>query len=171
MNLHLCPPVAFSDTFSHTQPHPTMSAAKFHSAELYSKDKNIFELLPPNLTAAGPRRGADQPALHQPGDGQQQGACLTMTAAANIAFPSTTFDLIPTTAVSSNEVRVSLHSREDSDGERRSRPVTRVRGESIVSVSRSTAGDAEYYFSEDMDRNVLQDMQVKAPLSREESIK
>ena len=108
----------------------------------------------PNPTTVDPRREAGLPALSQPaGDGQQQGARPT------------------TTAVSSNEDGVSLLSLEGSDCEPRSWPIMRVRRESIVGVSRSDAGDAECYFSEDMDRNVLEDVHVRAPPSREGSIK
>jgi hypothetical protein len=166
-------PIAFSDTFSRAQPRLTMSAAIFHSAEhnseynKESEDENTFAFMPPSPTTVDPRRGGDLAALSQRGNGQQQGAC----PAANITFPSPTFNPSLTTAVPSNEVRVSLSSGEGSDGEPRSRPVTRVRGESIVGVQRGTAGDAEYDFSEDMDRTVLEDVQAKAPPLREGSIK
>ena len=148
-----------------------MSAAILHSAEHYSEDENIFAFLPPSLTTAGPRRAADQPAHSQPGDSQQQCALPTTTVAANIAFLSPTLEPIPTTAVSSNDVRAHLHGREDSDSEPRSRPVTGAGGESIVSVPRSTAGGAACKFSEDVDKTVLEDTRVRAPSSREGSIK
>jgi hypothetical protein len=147
---HNSPSVSSHRTLSRTQPRPTMSAAILHSAEHCSEDENIVASLPPSPTTSDPRRGADQPALSQPtGD--------------------PTFDPIPTTAMSSNEVRVSSPSLEGSDGEPKSRPVTR--GESIASMPRSAAGDAECYFSEDVDRTMLEDVQVKAPPSREGSIK
>ena len=126
--------------------------------------------MPPSPTTVDPRRGGDLAALSQPGDGQQQAARPMTMGATNIAFPST-FDPIPTTAMSSNEVRVSLPTHEGSDGEHTSRPVTRVCGESIASVPRSTAGDAECYLSEDMNRTVLENVQAKAPPLREGSIK
>jgi hypothetical protein len=81
---------------------------------------------------------------------------------------------VPTTAVSSvgarrpvssKEVRVNLPS---SDGEPRSRSVTKARGESIVSAPISAAGDAECCFSDDMDRSMLEE--VKAPPSIPESV-
>ena len=148
-----------------------MSTAILYTAEHYSEDENIFAFLPPSPATADPRRGADRPAVAQPaGDSQQQCVRPTTTVATNISFPSITLDLIPTTAMSSNEVRESLPSREGSDIEPGSRPITRVRGESIVSMSRRTAGDAELYASEDMDRPVLEDVQVKAPPSRMGSI-
>ena len=169
-------PRTLSDTFSLAQPRPTMSAAIFPSAEHNSEcneesgDENIFGFMPPSPTTVDQTKGGDLAGLSQPGDGQQQVTCPRTTVAANIAFPSP-IDPIPTTAVSSNEVRVSLPPHEDSDGEHRSRPDTRVPGESIISVPRSTAGDAERYFSEDMDRTVLEDVQAKAPPLRERSIK
>ena len=144
--------------------------AILHSAEHDTEHETIFAFLPPSPTT-DLGRGADKPVLSQPGDGQQQGARPTTTVAANIAFPSSTFDSIPTTAVSPNEVRVSRPVREGSDCEPRSRTVTRVHGDSIVGGSRSAAGDAECNFSDDMDRTVLKDVQIKAPPSREGSIK
>ena len=147
---HDSPSVSSHCTFSCTQPRPTMSVTILHSAEHCGEDENIVAFLPPSPTMADPRRGADQPALSQPaGD--------------------PTFDPIPTTALSSNEVRVSLPSLEGSDSEPKSRPVTRR--ESIVSMPRSAVGDSECYFSEDMDRTMLEDVQVKAPPSRAGSIK
>jgi hypothetical protein len=150
-----------------------MSVVIFHSAEHNSEyneeseDENTFAFMPPSPTRGDPRRGEDLAALFQPGNGQQQCA----RPAAIIAFPSPTFNPSLTTAVSSNEVRVSLSSGEGSDGEPRSRPVTSVRGECIIGVPRSTAGDSECYFSDDMDRSGLEDVQAKAPPSREGSIK
>ena len=170
-------PRTLSDTFSLAQPRPTMSAAIFLNAEHNSEcneesgDEKMFGFMPPSPTTVDRTKGGDIAGLYQPGDGQQQVTRPTTTVATNIAFPSPTFDPIPTTAVSSNEVRVTLPAHEDSDGEHRSRPDTRVPGESIVSVPRSTAGDAECYFSEDMDRTVFEDVQAKAPPLRERSIK
>jgi hypothetical protein len=91
-------PIAFSDTFSLAQPRPTMSAGIFHSAEHYSKydkdseDQNVFAFLSPSTTMVNARPGADQPALPQPGDDEQQGAHPMTIATANDAFPSPTFD-------------------------------------------------------------------------------
>lgn len=65
---------------------------------------------------------------------------------------------------------MSLPSRESSDGEPRSRPVTRARGESIVTAPISAAGNAECCFSEDMDKTMFEDMQVKSPPSIPESV-
>ena len=50
-----------------------------------------------------------------------------------------------------------------------SQPVTR--GESIVGLPRSAAGGAEIYSSVGMDSTVLEEVQVKPPLSRMGSIK
>ena len=86
---------------------------------------------------------------------------------------------VPTTAVSSvgvrrpvssKEVRVSLPSRKSSDGEPRSRPVTRTRGESIVTAPISATGNAECCFSEDMDKTMFEDLQVKGLPSIPESV-
>jgi hypothetical protein len=170
----------------------------------------------PSTTMADPRQGADQPALPQPGDNQLEGTHPMTIAAANVTFPSPTFDpyahisaesiysappplsrpksllqTLPTVshsndaendsyslkrgsnttpkAVSSNEVRVSLSSHAGSGGEPRSRPVTEAQ-ECIVSVPISDAGNAGCYSSEDMDRSVLEDLQVKAPPSNDRSI-
>ena len=135
MTLPLRPPIAISDTLSRIQPHPMMPATIFHSAEHYSEDENIFALLPPSPITADPRQGSDHPGLSQVGDSQQQGT-RTTTFAANIASSSPTFDPIPTTAVSSNGVRVSL-----------------------------------CLISENMDKTVLEDMQIKALLREGSSIK
>jgi hypothetical protein len=147
---HNSPSVSSHRTLSRTQPRPTMSAAILHSAEHCSEDENIVASLPPSPTTSDPRRGADQPALSQPtGD--------------------PTFDPIPTTAMSSNEARVSLPSLEGSGGEPKSRPVTGAQ-KSVASVPISAAGNAECYSSEDMDRTALEDVQVKAPPSRQRGL-
>ena len=96
-----------------------MSAAIFHGAEHYSRyddeenydedsgDENTAFLLP-SSTTADQRRRADQPALPHPGNDddsdQQRDARPTTMAAANVAFPSPTFDSyvrFPTGSVSS----------------------------------------------------------------------
>ena len=81
-------------------------------------------------------------------------------------FPSATSHLnyaenglsnTPLTAVSSNEARVSLPSREGGGREPRSRPFTGAHEECIVSVPISAAGNPGCYSSEDMDGTVLED--------------
>ena len=69
--------------------------------------------------------------------------------------------------MSSNEARVSLPIPEGGGGEPRSRPVTGTHEECIVSVPISAAGNAGSYSSEDMDRTVLEDVQVKTPPSND----
>ena len=63
--------------------------------------------------------------------------------------------------------------RQGADQPPPSQPVTRgeTRGESIVGLPRSTAGGAESYSSVGMDSTVLEEVQVKPPLSRMGSIK
>ena len=63
--------------------------------------------------------------------------------------------------LSSKEVRVSIPSHESSNGEPGSLPVMRTRGESIVTAPISTAGNAECCFSEDTDKTMFEDLQVK----------
>ena len=199
-----------------------MSAGIFHSAEHYSEyDKDSDDQMPPSTTMADPRQGADQLALPQPGDDQQQGAHPMTMVTSNVGFPSPTCDpyapfpaesmysapllskpqslpyqlqslpqTLPSaashsnygesnlkcssnaapTAVSSDEARVSLPSREGSSGEHSSRPVTGAREECVVSVPISAAGNAVRYSSEDIDRTVFEDVQVKAPPSNDRSI-
>ena len=65
---------------------------------------------------------------------------------------------------------MSLPSCESSDGEHRSWPVMRTCGESIVTAPISTAGNAECCFSEDMDKTMFEDLQVKGPPSIPESV-
>ena len=67
------------------------------------------------------------------------------------------------TVMSSNEARVSLLSHEGSGGEPRSRPVTGVPKDCIVSVPISAAGNAGCYSSDRMDRTVFEGMEVRTP--------
>ena len=65
------------------------------------------------------------------------------------------------TALSSNEARVSLPSLEDSGGEPGSRSAKGAHEECIISIPISDAGNAGCYSSGDMDRALLEDVQVK----------
>src|SRR6266550_1743011 len=210
------PPTSVSDVFSLAHQRPTT-----HNPEQYpeydeeyeedSEDEDVFAFLPPSTT--DPRRAAGQNPVPNPLDDHQSLNRPSTPAAANVSFPSPTFDPYarfpaesvysspsqpqplpyqlqpppqspPSTAshsnpgenepyrlkrlnttvrpASSKEVRISLPSRELEDGSEldasaRSVPVTRGRGESIVSAPIST-GDA---YSEDLDRSMMEDLKVK----------
>lgn len=108
------------------------------------------------------------PPLSQP---QPLPQTLPSTASENKPYGLKYGSNVTPTAVSSSESRVNLPCYEGSNGEPRSRPVTGAHEECIVSVPRGDARGAGCYSSEDMDRTLLEDVQVKTPPSNDGSIK
>ncbi|KAF8332167.1 hypothetical protein F5887DRAFT_1175202 [Amanita rubescens] len=215
------PPRPVSDAFSlaHQRPttyNPGQYPEYDEEYEEESEDEDVFAFLPPSTD---PRRAAGQNPDPNPLDDHQSLNRPSTTAAANVTFPSPTFDPSysrfpaesvysspshlqplpyqlqpppqspPSTASHSNpaendpyrlkrlntsvrpgsskEVRISLPNRELEDGSEpdfstRSIPVTRGRGESIVSAPISAAGNAECGFSDDMDRTMMEDVKVRS---------
>jgi hypothetical protein len=143
--------------------HPmTVAAANVALAsptfDLYARLTHDYSTLPPLSQLQSPSQTLPSTTSHS-------------NNAENVPYSLTCGSNTTPTVVSSNEARVSLPSREGSGGEPKSRPVTGAHEECVISVPISATGNAVCYSSEDMDRTVLEDVQVKTSPSNDISIK